>query len=111
MAKGYRYHTPQSSIQSMCGQTGLVVTFQMQLQFGSSTVDSASKTLCTWMYSEEKARTIMVKFLVDASLPLAIANNQNFVPYVKEYVQPRYVGVSKNTLRFSTIEYFLNTKK
>ena len=63
------------------------------------------------MYSEEEARKGMVKFVAAAELPLAIVDNEHFVNYVKQYLQPRYVGVSRNTLRSNTIEYFLNVKR
>ena len=63
------------------------------------------------MYLEKEARTGMVKFVAASELPLAIADNQHFVNYVKTYLQPRYVGVSRNTLRADTIKYFLHTKQ
>lgn len=54
----------------------------------------------------------MVKFVAAAELPLAIADNQHFVSYAKEYyLQPRYIEVSRNTLHSDTIEYFLHIKK
>ncbi|XP_022847535.1 uncharacterized protein LOC111370058 [Olea europaea var. sylvestris] len=67
--------------------------------------------LNTWMYSEERTRTGMVKYIAGSELPLAQTDNQHFVIFVKECLQPRYAGVSRNTLRSDTIEYFLNAKK
>ena len=63
------------------------------------------------MYSEEEAQTRMVKFVAATELPLAIADNQHFVNYVKRYLQPRYQKVSQNTFRSDTIAYFLNAKQ
>ena len=53
----------------------------------------------------------MVKFVAATELPLAIADNQHFISFVKEYLQSRYVGVSRNTLRVDTINYFNNSKQ
>ena len=90
---------------------GLLERGQTQLQFGTSRDGATTSPLSTWMYSEEEARKGMVKFVAAAELPLAIVDNEHFVNYVKQYLQPRYVGVSRNTLRSNTIEYFLNAKR
>lgn len=53
----------------------------------------------------------MVKLVAGAELLLTITDNQHFISYVKEYFRPRYAGVSQNTIRSDTIEYFIHTKQ
>lgn len=62
------------------------------------------------MYSQERTCDRTVKIVVSAELPLSIVDNEHFTIFVKEYLQRRYEGVSKNTLHFDTIGYFYRIK-
>lgn len=53
----------------------------------------------------------MVKFIVGAKLPLSIVNNNYFTIFMKEYLQPIYVRISRNSLYFDTIYYFIKTER
>lgn len=82
---------------------------QTQLAFGTPSTGDSS-TLSTWVSSEDMTRDRMVKFIVGAELPLSIVNNKHFIVFVKKYLQPRCIGISRNTFHSDTINYFIRTK-
>lgn len=81
------------------------VTGKTQLHFDTSSSNTSSSTLSTWIYSGENFCEEIVKFAANTKLSISIVDNKDFTKFMQDYLQSRYISIIRNTLCSVNVDY------
>ena len=72
---------------------------------------SASGGLGNFVYSQKKMRDGLARYIAAAKQPFTFVEDTRFEHFIKEFVNPSYQSVSRNTARNDIQNIFQDTKK
>ncbi|PKA67277.1 Putative AC transposase [Apostasia shenzhenica] len=64
-----------------------------------------------WAFRNDKARRGLVRFVVRTEQPFTICEEEGFLEYIVQYLQPQYTRISRHTLKKDCMSMYDEYKK